>query len=511
MIYFDLENGYESFKELFGMRKTNDGQKVRKDKVTLNVWKDLFRNKANAPKFWESLYITKAMAQPKSQMDIIMAGRKICGGGYTNFIMDGKFQLSSDDYQIDNGGLCFDGDTRAIRYIKDGHIYKMKASKLYGKIFCEHGLDKKLGTRVQIFCGEKFAEEWCAWAEQKIGDNTYTLHTGKSESDFEKIYSGGGFGSCMSDGSQYYFYTQAVDATAAWLEDAKGNVVCRCVIFDECRQDSTGKIFRIAERQYAQGEDDKLKNILIARLYAAGLIDAHKRVGAPCNRDGWQEICNREGNYLDDCEFSIRCNLDFGDTLSYQDSFKEYDMDARRAYNHGSFDYSLDTTDSEFETRKTWCDWALEYYDEQETYEAYWWDCNGYRHSGYVAECNIDEYFTRVDRGEYYGDRIHEDDVVSINGEDWCKYDNAIVEIDGEWYERGCGCEYCEDSGEYETDYIDYGGYYYADYSWSELLEENLPDNMFDDIENEYAKEHGYVRDDNGKWVYAEELEEVVA
>lgn len=511
MISFNFKN-YEEFKEYFGMRKTNEGKMVRKNKIVLDVLKDMFRNKIGNESRWNRFFVEKSMKQPMSQEDLIKAGRMILGGTYENLLADGMFRFDSDIYRVDQGGLCYDGDVKSVRYEKDGHIYKMKASKFYAKIFTEHGLDKFFGQKMQIFCGEKFAEAWTAYAESKVGQNLYTLHYGSEEEDFEKIYSVSDMGSCMSNEGQYYFYVNAVDATAAWLEDCDGNVVCRCVIFNKCVQKDTNKVFRIAERQYAIDQDDKLKNILVARLYAEGLIDAHKRVGAPCNRDGWQKICDKEGNILDNPYFATECNLASGDTLSYQDTFKEYDDYTNKAYNYGSCDYQLDTTDNTFRGNEVYDEWEEEYYTNGvEVYSAYWWDGRGNRQHGDVVEYNIDRHFISVERGEYADEFVHSDDVVCIDGEYWCEHDDNVAYIRGDYYVIGEGCEYCEDSYEYDYDYVEWKGCYYANYSHSELLGEDIPDDLFDEIEEEYAKENGYVKDEDGEWVLAEELDEVCA
>ena len=50
---------------------------------------------------------------------------------------------------------------------------------------------------------------------------------------------------------------------------------------------------------------------------------------------------------MEDKKFYIDCDLGTEDTLSYQDSFKWYDMEAGKAYNYeiNGYDYELDTTD----------------------------------------------------------------------------------------------------------------------------------------------------------------------
>ncbi len=48
-----------------------------------------------------------------------------------------------------------------------------------------------------------------------------------------------------------------------------------------------------------------------------------------------------EENSLSDRKFRIECDLDYDDTLSYQDSFKWYNQSGRTADNYGSGDIAL--------------------------------------------------------------------------------------------------------------------------------------------------------------------------
>lgn len=517
MLYFNLENGYESFKEKFGIHKTTDGRKVRREKVTLNILKDMFRNKNTQPFFWNMYFVFKRSEQPMTQDDVIRIGRDISACSTFNFlnrnIADKCWNLQSYVYRIDGNGLCYDGDKKSIRYEKDGRIYKMKAAKLYGKIFNEHELGRFLGERAQIFCGEKFAEDWAAFAELNSNDDKYTLHVGDEFSDFEGIYSVGGMDSCMTGEEQFGFYFHSVNASAAWLEDEDGEIVCRCVIFNKCQQKGTENFFRIAERQYAVGDDDKLKSILIAKLYEADRIDLHKRVGAPCNRDGWQKICNKSGKIIENPYFSISCYLYLDDILSYQDTFKEYSMSRRIAQNWGDLEYQLDITNA-YLAEEFYDDWAEEYYrgGNEDNVHAYWSSC-GRMEEGYVSRVNIDNYFTYCDGGRYEDYYVHDDDVVEIYGLYYCKYDEDYVvwsSYESDYFLLD-DVAWCDDIDDYAKDFIVWEDKYYADYSYSDLIGRNIPYCKFEEIEAKYAEEHGYVKNENGEWVLESELEEKVA
>ena len=99
------------------------------------------------------------------------------------------------------------------------------------------------------------------------------------------------------------------------------------------------------ERQYSSNEDNTLKRLLIDKLIQGKYIDGYKTGGASCSdADAFVDI---DGNSLRDRKFEIKCRLSEEDTLSYQDSFKWYDYEERKAYNykHSADDYLLDTTD----------------------------------------------------------------------------------------------------------------------------------------------------------------------
>ncbi len=55
----------------------------------------------------------------------------------------------------------------------------------------------------------------------------------------------------MVDKEQHSFYENAVNASAAYLENEEGKIIARCIIFNEVK-DQDGKIWRLAERQYSK-------------------------------------------------------------------------------------------------------------------------------------------------------------------------------------------------------------------------------------------------------------------
>jgi hypothetical protein len=230
----------------------------------------------------------------------------------------------------------------------------------------------------------------------------------------------------MTDNEQWRFYCDAVHAHAAYLLDKETDkIVARAIIFNDVHDMKTGEVIRLCERQYATDGNTYLMQILVNKLIEAGKIDGYKRIGASCH-DGQNFVAN-DGTDLTDHPFYIRCYLGYGDTLSYQDSFKYYDIKEHTAYNMYSScpnSYSdLATTDSEFEGGQ-WDDYHEEYVNE--TREVYY--------NGQWIQCDVDRLddFYEID-GEY----IHESHV------DECEHcGTAFRDADG-YYSLLTDDDYC--------------------------------------------------------------------
>lgn len=148
------------------------------------------------------------------------------------------------------------------------------------------------------------------------------------DDNFSDIYDSdeceGDFYSCMTDKDYHYFYRDSVDTSAAYLKNEQGKIIARCVIFNKVYEEGTNKIWSLAERQYSTNQDDMLKRALVNALIIGGYIDGYKQVGYDCHHS--RSFVDIEGDSLEDNNFYIDCNLGTEDTLSYQDSFKWYDM-----------------------------------------------------------------------------------------------------------------------------------------------------------------------------------------
>lgn len=453
MLHYRFQN-YEEFKQLFGFVKHNDGTCNRKNKILLAYIKNKeLLHDAATNNHYDLLHLSD-MAELESVLKYEF--RK---SGETDAHLRNKLHLMGNIYYSaiyetdENKGICEDGDTKAIRYrnCKTGKIFKMKAGKLYRTLLLETVFGQKLPVQVVTYLAEKFALEWQTYVIGRTPKNKLYVNR-----DFKRIYSSssceGDFFSCMVNKEYYEFYENSVDASAAYLENEEGKVIARCVIFNEVK-DQDGNVWRLAERQYASDDSLILKQTLVDALIREGHIDGYKKVGAGCGDA--QAFVDIRGESLANKKFWIKCDLDWEDSLSYQDSFKHYDIYERVADNYGSGSLSLDITDGSLEEEDNRA------YDNYHNY-----DCDEVR-TVYVHGreycCDVEnlEDFIYIDKsGEYH----HIEDVchcpvcdVYFLGTDGCD-----SEITGNSY---C-CEECMDKEEDEYKemhwyYSDYDGEYY--------------------------------------------------
>ena len=334
----------QEFQALFGITE-HGGVKSRRNKILLallkskSVW-DYCREYDD----W-SLLAIKSMAELKTTVTkmIVEAGNQQC--------LDYEVSLNgttyhSDVYETDcYKGVPEDSSLGFIRYINHSNnngVFKMRAGRFYAKLIDETNIGQALPQQVKTWLCEEFSQSWEVFVTGTLPN--YTLLV---DHDFAEIYSGEacapGMNSCMIDRGFHNFYRDSVKAKAARLVGDDGMILARCVIFTEVH-DEEDKVWRLAERQYAKDQSDILKRALVDALIKAGEIDGFKAVGADCGSS--RAFVDLEGNSLSHKKFQIECNLDWGDKLSYQDSFKYYNLDWNVAYNYtdSDFSYNLDST-----------------------------------------------------------------------------------------------------------------------------------------------------------------------
>lgn len=438
---------FEQFKEIFELRRVgekDDGSPkfARRNKIFLDSYKTALAN-GNSKLFMELFEQpgNDAFFEPFAKMIYLLNGRSL-DGLYSSKIEGTRFYLISKKMKFDNmKGLCEDSDVRSIRYVntEQNRVYKMKAGKFMRAILIESGADKLIGESAINYMCEIFSQEWQAYAVGKVVSVRLNVDT-----DFEFIYNSsnynnpGTFGSCMSDSNQYEFYNEAVDARAASIIDSNGKIMARCIVFDNVLT-RDGKKISIAERQY--GVSDTYKQVLVDFLVANKYVDAYKAINSDCRAaDNFIRLDGGSNK-----EFRIRCYLQHDSVISYQDSFKWYDNIEKLAYNYcakGAEDV-LDTTEDHIDVGENYDEYHDEWTDEDIT------TVNVWHLSGYYREQTISE--------------------SSLEIGDFC---------------------YSETTDKY-----------YDEAHYSELLEDYLPKDTYEDIEDEWKSNNWLYDSVHGEYV----------
>lgn len=377
MLLFKSFSNAEEFSKHFGFRECGNGNKSRKNKILLGCLKDkaFFKMCVHSNRFEKYLTVNNMADFKKMLLSDISDSSWGYSGYPCSFKIDGvDYLFRVANMEIDNHGLCEDGDARAIRYYNHEreHYFKMKAGKFFTRIMEGCPFGHNLPQQAKSWLGEEFLTSWLAYSEPRVSE-AFEFHYGNDMEDFEEIYSSrnrrGNFESCMTDKGNYTMYHNACKCHAAWLTDADGKMFARCIVFDEVYDHTTGETLRLAERQYSDGVQDKFKKMLVDALISRGLIDGYKQIGADCH-DNRNFVLN-DGTSICDHKLSIDCELDCGDIVSYMDSFVYYDRDSYTAYNYDSASYTdeLDTTDGELEDNHEddcWSSHNEEYIPENE-------------------------------------------------------------------------------------------------------------------------------------------------
>ena len=444
MLYFnDVVSNYEEFRQKF---RTQEGGFKNKPLYYFYKWYI-----KNYPEFGKPITVRNLDDMYEFVLEFIQR----CDGNVKLEMNENILRFRSSEYSTDNyNGKCEDGDSRSIRYInnENNRIFKMKSGKFMGKVFDEINEGKAYHFPEQV--KKYFLEQFSAkWAAETVNNSDYTLYVNDNFSDiYDSNRCEGNFGSCMTDDDQYHFYEEAINASAAYIENADGNIVARCIIYNDVKDEDSGETgIRLAERQYSSGGKLMLKQILVDKLIAAGEIDGYKRVGA--SYSDASAYFSIDGKSWENRSFSIACDLNHGDTLSYQDSFKWYNYDEKRSYNNSDYNFTdcLDCCDSYFEG------------GEEEEVEYNSW-CGGNYITEYADREWVEENCYLI--GEYFYDEITE-----IDGEYYRNDDEDITycEDDNEWHLKD-DLYYCEDDGEYHL----YENVVYCEDEDAYHLEENV-------------------------------------
>ena len=444
MLYYKFQN-YEEFKELFGLNYHSNGTKSRKNKILLSFIKNrALLHDAIRTGNYEFLHISDM--QTLKQVVIGKIRDAAIDLPYCVTLIDKTY--GSSRYSTDaSNGICEDDDYNSIRYINhdnNDRIFKMKCGKFFRTLILDTPFGQSLPESLINWLCEEFTLEWKAYAVGKIPQHTLYVNE-----DFERIYSSkhlqGNFGSCMVDRHNFYFYQNSVEAKAAYLENSEGKVIARCIIYTEV-YDEEKNVYRLAERQYATNGNEIYKKALIDALIAAGEIDGYKAISAGCGEP--RNFVDINGNSLSEKKFWIVCELDFDDYLSYQDSFKWYNMNGRVANNYGDGDYDLATTEG-----------SLDGYANYDDYHDYPCDetalCYRNGREYYVDTENLDDFcWVEGEEAYYYYDEVER-----------CTHCNnyyvATQGVYSEITEIYYCCEECRDEAEeqYKKEHWHYSAY----------------------------------------------------
>ncbi len=534
MLYFDFKN-YEEFKEIFGIIKHGNGVKSRKNKILLSLYKerkqlqnhikakvasechvlwDRYLERKNrryenqlsysresvlAQFYWDKyrelnhttdlLSCTNVTTLKNALFSILQDSSYRKDNAYNIMHLMGKTYYASDYETDDMDGICEDGTVNAIRYInlEKNRVFKMKAGRMFNHILACNMITCDAPEQIKRWLSEEFVADWIQYVKQNTTESDYELHV---DDNFEDIYDSnicsGNFHSCMVNEDQWTFYRDAVKAKAAYLMDRYGLIVARCIIFTEV-EDSDGNMYRLAERQYSKESDLDLQRQLVNALIRGGHIDGHKRVGSSCH-EGTAYVSN-SGEDWSGKRFHIACDLDSDSTLSYQDSFKYYNMSERIAYNYecGS-SIALDITDATLEDNREWSSYNEEYIDRD---EAYWVET---REDFFYASQIVSAQVWNNYRGRYDNETCFKDD---------CLY------IDGTYYYAGEDADSPEDYCIYKCPQC--GDYYVSEDSYySEVTEEDYCcSTCRDDAERDYRENNWYYSEYDDE--YYEDFDDVIS
>lgn len=412
MLYITSFTNYEEFLSLFGIREFN-GKKSRKNKILLSFLKDKNIHKYCIEKNDFRLLSINNMAELKSiLMNKIQVSSVRSNKPHTLYLLGKTYH--SNIYSTDHAeGICEDGTPNAIRYINHDseRVFKMKAGKILKHIIDNCKFGHLLNKTVTNWLCEEFTMDWSAHVVGSLPKNKlYVNDNFKDIYDRERMMRDGNeadpFTSCMTNRGLHTFYRDAVKAKAAYLENEHGQIIARCIIFTEVF-DETGKVWRYAERAYSYHINLVYQRALIDALIEGGHIDCYKKIGAGCSDAN--AIVDIHGNSLADKEFKIECDLDWGDSLSYQDSFKWYSEYKREAYNYEpSCSYlELDITNGQLSDDDD--DPEPDEYDD--VHECFCYEVTEVHYRGRILDCDTERLsdFTMIDGEWYYNGDDDED------------------------------------------------------------------------------------------------------
>lgn len=503
MLIFNIRD-YDDFKYLFGLETHGNGVKSRKNKILLQHIKNPALIKyCREHNDWSLLRIRNMAELKQLVLGYIRESGKTDSNLPNKVILIGNTYWSAQ-YKTDHmEGLCEDFDKKAVRYVntKTDRVYKMKAGKFFTSIIKETAIGQILSEQVVNWLSEEFTQDWQTYTfgktpnvELHVDDNFKLIYDECACKDFKGC-------SCMVGRDRHSFYEESVDAKAAYLLDIDGYVLARAILFTDVK-DENGNKWRLLERQYAKESNEVLKRLLVDLCIKGGYIDGYKQIGAGCSES--RAFVANDGTSLANKRFSIRCELDTYDVLSYQDSFKFYDYDRNIAYNYADscYSYNLDTTDYNLEGDDDEDDDGPNQWDDYHQYDAYETTlCYLHGSEVYVDSDNLEDFVWIESEGEYH----HKDDVTQCDAcGAWIVKEDATYNSDAEAYFCNSECEskYIKENffyAEYDDDYFHHEEDITTIQTWDEETQ-NYKEITISRMSRDWLIREGKAFGGNGLW-----------
>ena len=195
MLFFPFEN-YAGFKEMFGTRECNNGNRATKNKILLAFFR------SNSARRWckennVDFYAISSMAALKN---VLLGAISLPATDPNANVHLMKYHFAHPSIKTDGyNGICEDGTSidGFVRYINDrGQLFKQRMGRVM-KAVCEaKGLDVLPEQALRWF-EEQMTETWRAYAINML---PYELHI---DENYKDIYDGSkcsyDFGSCMQN------------------------------------------------------------------------------------------------------------------------------------------------------------------------------------------------------------------------------------------------------------------------------------------------------------------------
>lgn len=350
MLYCDQVHNFDDFNSRFGYKKdikgnylvNKNGVRQRKNNIVYQYFKESFLNLYKV--HHDLKFAFEKAIKLNTAADVF---NEMCQVVFKQDASNSRIISGFGEYVLLNDGICLDGNTTtSVRYKRGDHIYKMKIGKYVNKAIDYRSSELFWANNpiLRIFFTEEITERW-----KQARLKEASLHI-VVDTDFEKSYSSNtrpdgqeNFNSCMDDHDNWNFYSTYPELfKTVRLEDSDGLVYARAILVN-CKSVEDDSKHTYLERIYCNKR--AYKDLMFAKAKEEGIFDLYKDLDASCHES--TRINDLQDNKIK-YDVYIKLNLDNGDYMSYQDTFKYYDTDSGKAYNTCNHytNYNLDTTET---------------------------------------------------------------------------------------------------------------------------------------------------------------------